>query len=133
MLVTIASYLNPWEAEIVRARLEADGVPATLANHGHVSVNWQWSMALGGSKVQVPVECRAQALEIVAAYHAGELQAELEAELEIPPECCPTCGSTSFTRYVPVAHLLLVLLVLFPTFASRRRCNACATRWSIRD
>ncbi|WP_147300667.1 DUF2007 domain-containing protein [Lysobacter silvisoli] len=31
MLLTVGRYFDPWEAHILRARLEAEGIPASVA------------------------------------------------------------------------------------------------------
>lgn len=54
MLVTLARFLDPWEAYVVRALLEAEGLPATVAHAHHAIANWPMSLALGGTAVQVP-------------------------------------------------------------------------------
>ena len=40
MLVTLAKFLDPWEAYIVQALLKADGVPATVAFANHAIIDW---------------------------------------------------------------------------------------------
>ena len=46
-LVTIKSFSLPWEADLARATLEAQGIPAFVADAHTVSMNWLWSNAIG--------------------------------------------------------------------------------------
>lgn len=54
--VTVANYIEPSEAHVVRALLESAGLPATVADEHHVTANYPISTALGGVRVQVPKE-----------------------------------------------------------------------------
>ncbi len=65
-LVTIASFSFPHEAHIARAKLDSEGIPAVLADEFTISMQWLYSNALGGVKVQVPPSCAQRALEILA-------------------------------------------------------------------
>ena len=40
MLVTLARYFDPWEAHVLRARLESEGIPATVTGDQHIIANW---------------------------------------------------------------------------------------------
>ncbi len=136
MLITIARYFDPWEAHILRARLVAEGIPASVAGEQHMMADWPLSVALGGAALQVPSAHLDQAREVVALYHSGALMAELIAE---HPECedrCPVCGRTDLKATVPhgqraalIASFLLASAP-FPTCASRMQCNSCGHRWT---
>lgn len=52
-LIVIASYLAPYEADLTRLRLEAEGIPAVLDGEHHVAMDWAISNAIGGVKVLV--------------------------------------------------------------------------------
>ena len=56
MLATVATFIDPTDAHILRARLEAEGIPACVVNEHHVRLNWFQAMALGGARVQVAAE-----------------------------------------------------------------------------
>lgn len=135
MLSTAAIFYDPFEAEIVRARLQAEGIPATAAHYHHVLAYWPLGMALGGVRVQVPAVCLPEALEVLAAYHSGELRRSLETEAGLAAEACPDCGSQSFrsmapwSRRVGLTACFLAFGMVFPLHASRRKCNACGAAW----
>lgn len=53
-LVTIGRYNTPYEANMVKSLLESAGIPAFVADEHIIGMNWLYSNALGGVKVQVP-------------------------------------------------------------------------------
>ena len=53
MLVTVASYWLPYEAHLARSKLEAQGIPAALADEHTIEAQWLFANALGGVKVMV--------------------------------------------------------------------------------
>src|SRR5690606_41391777 len=93
MLQTVERFLDPWEAHIVCARLNADGIPATVAFANHAIIDWPAVLALGGTAVQVPEEHLAHARRIAAEDRAGELEADLPEEPELKEGCCPKRGA----------------------------------------
>lgn len=134
MLATVTKFLDPWEAYVFRARLEGDGIPATVAFANHAVANWPMSLALGGTAVQVPVGFLAQSRNILADYHAGTLESELNDALGTPEEHCSRCGSTDFAHTMPWRERLYAIVVIlvfapFPTYRSRRVCRSCGHQW----
>jgi hypothetical protein len=81
-LVTIARRFDPIAAELLRGRLAADGIPATLGDAHLVQASALWATALGGVRVMVPASYVPQALRAVAAIEHGELRLEDEGEGE---------------------------------------------------
>jgi len=51
---TVISFRDPFEANIVRAKLIAAGIDAIVTDELTVQANWFYSLAIGGVKVQVP-------------------------------------------------------------------------------
>ena len=135
MLTTVGRYFDPWEAHILRARLVAEGVPASVIGDQHIIANWPLSVALGGAALQVPQQFVGQAQEIIAAYHAGTYEQELLAEHPEAMELCPACGAAEISGSVPnrqralAVAAFLVASAPFPTSASRMQCSACGHRW----
>jgi hypothetical protein len=136
MLVTVGRYFDPWEAQILRARLESEGIPASVAGDHHVVANWPWAIALGGVALQVPDEFLDAAQEIVQAYHDGSLERDLVAEDPQAVERCPVCSSEKIRATVPAGQRALAIATFlmaqapFPTSASRMQCETCGHRWS---
>ena len=122
-LVTIGAYSTPYEANLVRAELEAFNIDVTLADDETIAVNWLWSNALGGVKVQVPESEVEEARRLLAA--------EPEAQ---DATLCPHCGSadTHYTLEKRASFLtwLLLGLPVVPAF-SRTSCAACGFKWKV--
>jgi hypothetical protein len=72
---TIEAFSIPLEAEILRARLESDGIPAVVIDGNLVQTDWFLSNAVGGAKVQVPERYIERAREIISVMNSGELSA----------------------------------------------------------
>ncbi|MGG6463673.1 hypothetical protein [Solilutibacter silvestris] len=134
MLITIARFLDRWEAEIVCARLKAEGIPATTAFANHATIDWPISFALGGTAVQIPEEFSQDALEVLDAYQSGELQGDLEQAEDLPAESCPKCGGLSIRYGIPLQQRALALVTgllgaTFPTSTSAKTCETCSFSW----
>ena len=69
--ITIARFLIPMDAHILRGRLEAQGVPAIVADGNLTQTNGLLSVAVGGARVQVPVPYVAEAISVIAALRSG--------------------------------------------------------------
>jgi len=65
-MVTICSYSRPYEANIVKSQLESAGIPVFIADEYTIGINWLYSNALGGVKVQVPESLASAAKELIA-------------------------------------------------------------------
>ena len=73
-LFTVATYLVPTEAHIVRSCLEAAGVPALIADHNLIQVYSLLSPAVGGVRVLVPQSYLDQAHAVIDAFERGEYE-----------------------------------------------------------
>jgi hypothetical protein len=129
-VVTVASYTDAVQAHLARGRLEAEGIPATLAHEHHVWADWMMSNALGGVKVQVPVTYRERAQEILGRHDRGEY------ELPIPEsdiQHCPKCGSTTIEEDKTTWKIAFLGLFIFHVPLPFRRgwykCKTCAHSW----
>jgi hypothetical protein len=119
--VTIARRFDPIAAELLRGRLAADGIPATLGDAHLVQAYALWATALGGVRVMVPASYAQQALRAIDAIEHGELRLEDEAE-DVdegdacePPRAAPASPPARPTRARLPGHAVAVaaLLVLF--------------------
>ena len=61
---TLASFSQPVEAHLLRLRLEAEGITAYLRDENMIALDWLYSNALGGVKVDVADEDYEAALRI---------------------------------------------------------------------
>ena len=137
MLTTIMSFRDPWEAHMFRLRLEAEGILAMVSHEHHVWMNWPYSTALGGVKVQVPTITSEAARAVWSRCMAGDYSAELDREFGgLDVLRCPMCGSTHFRRRPPLNKIVLLLAsffwcgVIFPLRRSAYRCVECGANWS---
>lgn len=69
---TVARFLNPTDAHIVCACLEAAGLPSVVADANLVQTNALWAIAIGGARVLAPASRIAEAKEIVEAFNRGD-------------------------------------------------------------
>ena len=53
MPVTIERFLDPWEAHVVKARLVAEGIDASVSND-QLATDWPIAFAVGGAALRVP-------------------------------------------------------------------------------
>ncbi|MDG5499448.1 DUF2007 domain-containing protein [Marinobacter sp. BGYM27] len=51
--VTIARYSLPFEAHVARARLESEGIDALVMDEHTINMQWLYSDAMGGVRLQV--------------------------------------------------------------------------------
>jgi hypothetical protein len=52
-IVTLEAYYDPMLAEIIRGRLEANGIPCFIADGNTLTANPFYNQALGGVKIKV--------------------------------------------------------------------------------
>ena len=82
-LVTVATFTTPLEAELVRGRLDEEGIAAFVADGELVTADWTMSNAIGGVKVRVAAEdadrARAVLAELVEEPEGYEAPTEAEA------------------------------------------------------
>ena len=71
-LVSLRDNLEPVEAQILKARLEADGISAYLHGEQHVQADWTIAIALGGVRLQVRSRDCEAAKAILAAVERGD-------------------------------------------------------------
>lgn len=75
ILETVARSLETSRLEILRARLEAEGIPAFVFD-GNTNQAYSFiSPAMGGARLQVPCAFAAEARELIAAIDSGKLTA----------------------------------------------------------
>lgn len=125
MLVTIARYDFPHEAHIARSLLDSEGIPCFVADEHTVNMNWLYTFAMGGVRVQVPAQFAEQANLILAEDRSGDLPAE-EPE---KAHGCPKCGAGEMGYYLKGKRLayLMFIFLQFPLWRVQPayRCGAC--------
>ena len=125
MLTTIASFSFPYEAHIAKSHLESENIPAFIADEHTINMQWLYSDAMGGVRLQVPTPLAKRANEILSQNLSHLVDSELGKETRI----CPICGSEklqSHTKGKSPAFLVFLLLG-FPLFFYKRglKCETC--------
>jgi|GEM_PF-365160 len=133
-LVTVCSYRDPIDAEIAKTRLDHADIPAVILDENLASIQWLYSLAIGGVKLQVDESDLDVAVAALTEDHSAELSPISESRM--PPgdgDACPACGSLQ-VRYSKVRRnaAALSLFTGVPLIAWRRRwtCAACNHSWS---
>jgi len=141
-LITVYTYPETETAHLARVTLEQEGIPAFIADDGVVGMDWLYSNAVGGVKVQVPETFAQSAFEILSESDAAATEepadtantqatgvCESPADADADPPTCPACGSTEVYR-VPWRRglffiLYLVLGLALPVATRRHQCDHC--------
>ena len=125
-MITIASFSKPEEAHMLRLRLGAGGVRAFIQDENLVQIDWLYSNAIGGVRVQILEQDIERAREILA-------EPPLTADPASTPPC-PKCGSGNTRPEERPRRLafLGILLVGFPYAFSTTRwtCPGCRRSWN---
>ena len=129
----MASFREPYQAQLAKGKLEAEGIYAIVLDEHIVQINWNLSQAIAGVKVQVSEADLDGARELLRVEYVEELSATEEARLQPAPEdTCPRCDSSSvspkrYSRWFLIPSLLLLL----PIFFRRKQwvCNDCGATW----
>lgn len=130
-MVTVGAYTSPWEAQLARICLEAEGIDSVMADE-HLARIW-CAATVGGIKLRVREDDALQAAELLRNLRPiPEMYLVTESDLPLPQRC-PSCKSDnlSLERWSVLglvgAWLLLGLAIPFP----RRRwsCRGCGSAW----
>jgi hypothetical protein len=130
--VVVETFTSPWEAQLARARLEAEGIETLVADEHLVRMDWFISRAIGGIKLKVRQEDAERAAEALRPSDPiPEIDLVTEAEAHCPR--CPSCNSDNLTheRWSRLAFFGSCLLFGFPLPVPRNRwsCRRCGEVW----
>jgi len=127
-MITVASFDNIEQAELLKGQLEHAGIQAFLADAAVVTLNWMYSNAVGGVKVQIHEDDLERAKALLQ-----ELDGSADGTVPLSEHECPDCGSTKVEfRKISKSFFMLSLLVLgIPLAFYRPRCHclACGKTW----
>jgi Putative prokaryotic signal transducing protein len=82
-LVLLARFHNPIDGQMLRGRLDAEGVPAFVADAHMAQANPLLAMAVGGVRVLVPERYLARGQEILRDIRAGRYA--LDDQVDVGP------------------------------------------------
>lgn len=108
MFTTVASYLDPIQAQIARGLLLSEGIEAQLGDEHLALANWEWRLAIGGTRLRVADADAGRARAVLRALEAGEYAIDDDGAPADPPLQAPDRESPSSR----LAWLALVLLAL---------------------
>lgn len=134
-LVTVRTFTNPWDAYILKGRLESEGITVFVADEHQIWVNWPYSNALGGVKLQVPYSQIDQAAQIIELDMENMYSNSSDYKMIEESNVCPNCGSHEYRSKLPLSKILLAILtlgiaIIFPIRANKHKCLKCGQRWT---
>src|SRR5690606_30567645 len=94
MFTTVASYLDPIEAQIARGLLLSEGIDAHLGDEHAAIANWEWRLAIGGTRLLVPDAQAGRARDVLRAMDAGDYAID-DDETPVPGMLAPDRESGS--------------------------------------
>lgn len=127
MFVTLATYIDPPIAYLVKSRLDFEGIPAWIADDNHINLRWTISLALGGVKVRVLQSDFEDAQKVIETDCSDALE-QIDFPEREDDEYCNKCNSSNIRYYnwtrKAAALTLLTGLPLF-IFYKRLKCLDC--------
>ncbi len=128
-LVTVDTAYNSIEADLMKSRLEAEGISVFLLGEYHVQLLWLHSNAIGGIKVQVKESDADRARSLIRLLKESQLEIEPEKE----KVQCPNCGSSDIRlkrKSWRIAFLTFFLCQIpLPFRRNIALCNSCGHKW----
>jgi Putative prokaryotic signal transducing protein len=123
------SFTDILHANIVRGRLEAEGVPAMIANEHTITADWTYSLALGGVRIMVPPQYLTEARDIIRQIDRGEFADEDEGSGSLNDNLCSVCQEP-LTRKQPFSWKLSLLVsslsaLPIPFSKNQYQCSKC--------
>ena len=128
-LTTVASVSTIFEADLLRARLEGEGIRAFIANENLIGMNWLYSNAVGGVRIEVELHNEQAAREVIALVRSKEFELEPSGD---DWGRCPECGSNRIEfiqdkRSMAFSWLIAGIPLLFPR--EKYYCHQCFHTW----
>ncbi|NNE31791.1 MAG: DUF2007 domain-containing protein [Winogradskyella sp.] len=135
IFVTIARFQYSTEAQIVKGRLEADGIQVFLKDNITIDTDPLVSNAIGGIKLKVRTEDEKEARDILKSIKAYAVDNNGQSIV------CPNCGKNEVEMYSTIDSLksflafLLGLVTFTLPFHTRYKyvCENCKTEFSTKE
>ncbi|WP_442846904.1 putative signal transducing protein [Leeuwenhoekiella sp. H156] len=132
-LKVIAQFTYSTEAQIIKGRLEADGIEAFLQDEYTIDTDPLISNAIGGVKLAVWTE------DVMRAKTILESVAEYSVDDEGKALHCPECNSTQVKYYTTVnsfkafaSFLVTLLFSVLPFYTKHEyRCENCKNQFNL--
>lgn len=131
---TIARYQYSSEAQIVKGRLEADGIPVFLSDNLTIDTDPLVSNAIGGVKLKV------LAKDALKAQHILETIKKYSVDDNGNTIFCPNCNSEKIDLFSTIkdiksffAFIFGVLFSALPFYTRHKyRCEDCKTEFDLK-
>ncbi len=131
---TIARYQYSTEAQIVKGRLEADGIPVFLSDSFTIDTDPLVSNAIGGVKLKV------YARDALRAQHILQSISKYALDDKGNTIACPKCKSETITLFSTIkdlksffAFVFGVLFAALPFYTKHKyRCDVCNTEFDLK-
>jgi len=131
---TIARFQYSSEAQIIKGRLEADGIEVFLSDNLTIDTDPLISNAIGGVKLKVYSHQSEAALEILNAINKYSVDDEGQAII------CPTCKSKKIELFSTIKDAKSLIWFIFGVLFSalpfytrhKYRCEACQTEFDLK-
>ncbi len=131
-LITVATFSRAMGAHLSKARLESEGIECFVADEFTVTMNWLYSNAIGGVKLNVKESDAQRAAEILRQEPISTDSTEIGEDGPRCPKCdSPDVYYEGYSRRLVFASWLLSG-VLFPFLKRKWRCRACGHEWKVR-
>ena len=132
--VTVAKFQYSAEAEIIKGRLESDGIQVFLKDNITIDTDPLVSNAIGGIKLNVLAKDEDQAKTILKSINAYSLNDQGE------PIICPNCGENHIELYSTInsfkslVSFLIGLITGTLPFSTRYqyKCEDCKTEFPVK-
>ncbi len=128
-LVPVAVCYNLFEADLLKSRLEAEGISVSLLGDNLIHMNWLYSRAIGGIRIQVQERDAGRAKEIIRLLD----DSQLEISFGKGAVNCPNCGSADIRLKKRAWKIAFVAFFFFciplPFRKNIAVCNSCGYRW----
>jgi DNA-directed RNA polymerase subunit RPC12/RpoP len=126
---TLTRFQYSAEAQIIKGRLEAEGIPVFLADHNTIDTDPLVSNAIGGVKLKVYRKQFNQALEIL--NQIGDYALDDHGEIIT----CPKCHGYNIEMFSTVKDLKSFIAFIFKSLTLsvkyRYRCADCNTEFGL--
>lgn len=130
---TIAKYQYSSEAQIIKGRLESDGIQVFLSDNLTIDTDPLVSNAIGGVKLKVLTE------DVIKAKHILSSIEQYSVDDEGNPITCPNCNKTEVQLFSTItdlksffAFLLGFLSGTLPFYSKDKyRCTICETEFDV--
>lgn len=131
--ITIKTFDNPIEANIMKSKLLNEGIQCFLFDEHIVEMNPLYNITVGGIKLKIAPSDKEKATEIIQAYHQAEITNEEGEVVE-----CPSCQSKEFHKGFKsfkslrgiLSAIFSLAFMVYPIFYKTvNKCKQCGTEF----